>query len=136
MKATNPVREAVYAALEDLDVRSSVHTLQVQAGVYLGSPVGYQQAVQYRLEYRKLVGKQHVDCTTNAGQPRRDMRNDNIANTPQLKRLARFFQKSDPTPAQLRRLLEGKNGSNAFHSIPQLANACKRLKELQYLVAV
>jgi hypothetical protein len=123
-------REAVWAACEELDVRTSLNTLQGRAQQLYGGEIHVSACCTYRGEYRK-ANKLKVDCRTygKRGQSRRDMQNDHTASLKQVKRLNYFSKLKRPSMTSLLNLLG--EGGDMFHSVEQMRNAIADYQELK-----
>ena len=122
--------EAVFQACEELDVLTSVPTLQNRAEAIYGGDINYTAVVNYRTKYKKTL-KIKSDCRMNGkkGQWRRDMRNDHTASLKQVKRLNHYFKLKRPTIMSFINLMG--DGSDMFHSVEQVKNAVAELVELK-----
>lgn len=123
-------REAVWAACDELDVRTSLNTLQGRAQQLYGGEIHLSACCTYRGEYRK-ANKLKVDCRTygSKGQSRRDMLNDHAASLKQVKRFNHYFGLKRPTIQSFLNLMG--QGSERFHSVEQIVNAVAELVELK-----
>lgn len=78
-------RDAVWAACEELGVNTDLKVLQGRASHIYGRCIHVSQCSTYRGQYcvRNKIAK--PDCRTYRGQPRRDMRNDEVFTAKQLR---------------------------------------------------
>lgn len=122
--------DAVCQACRELDVRTSVPTLQARAESLYGGSIHYCTVVQYRCLYKKKH-KVKSDCRMlgRRGQWRRDMHNDHLATLAQVKRLNHYFGLKRPQIQSFLNLLG--DGSEKFHSVEQLTNAVQELVGLR-----
>jgi hypothetical protein len=122
--------DAVFQACRELDVRTSVATLQARAEYLYGDSIHYNAVVSYRSRYRKKY-KVKSDCRMlgRKGQWRRDMQNDHVATLAQVKRLNHYFGLKRPQIQSLLNLLG--DGTERFHSVEQLTNAVGELVGLR-----
>lgn len=120
------VKDAVFAACEEVGPRSSVAELLEVAQGICHQHVRYVTAAMYRSQWRRQHGIE-ANCSTYEGQPRRNMLNDHKVSLTQCKRLANYLKQHD---FQTLMDLFGQ-GDDRFHSLDQLQNALAEVNALQ-----
>lgn len=108
-------KAAVFQACDELGGRCKVSILLGRAEQIYGGTISYTSSVHFRSLWR-LENDQYIDCRTYAGQPRRNMLNDQELTPQQQQRLKNI---DSVTIAALKRLVLG-NGTHRFHSVEQL----------------
>lgn len=106
-------------ALLELGDASSLDALVKESSHFYGEPLQRYSVMQYRLEYRKVMGLT-TDCRTYKSQPRRDMHKDNRLSIEQMKRRSELTENQK----EFIRHFIGR-GKSQFHSIPQLLHALR-----------